>query len=124
MPKATFFFIYLKKKKKRLLEAARVEFSRVPLKDASIANIVKIAGIPRGSFYQYFEDKEDLYFYYFETVRRDSSRDMIQLMKEADGDLFKGIRIVFYKDDPRYLSGRKCCVLSKFVHEYGLSCFP
>lgn len=96
MPKQTFFHLP-EEKKKRLLEAARVEFSRVPLKDASIANIVRIAEIPRGSFYQYFEDKEDLYFYYFETVRRDSSRDMIQLMKEADGDLFKGFELYFTK---------------------------
>ena len=44
MPKQTFFHLP-EEKKKRLLEAARVEFSRVPLKDASIANIVKIAEI-------------------------------------------------------------------------------
>ena len=96
MPTQTFFHLP-EEKKKRLLEAARVEFSRVSLKDASIANIVKIAEIPRGSFYQYFEDKEDLYYYYFETVRRDSSRDMIQLMKEVDGDLFKGFELYFTK---------------------------
>lgn len=96
MPTQTFFHLP-EEKKKRLLEAARVEFSRVPLKDASVANIVKIAEIPRGSFYQYFEDKEDLYYYYFETVRRDSSRDMIQLMKEVDGDLFKGFELYFTK---------------------------
>lgn len=60
MPTQTFSICL--KKNKRLIEAARIEFSRVPLKEASIANIVKLADIPRGSFYQYFEDKEDLYF--------------------------------------------------------------
>lgn len=60
MPTQTFSICL--KKTKRLIEAARIEFSRVPLKEASIANIVKLADIPRGSFYQYFEDKEDLYF--------------------------------------------------------------
>ena len=65
MPKQTFFHLP-EEKKKRLLEAARVEFSRVPLKDSSIANIVKIAEIPRGSFYQYFESKEDLLRIYLE----------------------------------------------------------
>ncbi|MGC3221300.1 TetR/AcrR family transcriptional regulator, partial [Enterococcus faecium] len=73
-----------------LIEAARIEFSSVPLKEASIANIVKLADIPRGSFYLYFEDKEDLYFYYFETMRRDSSKHMLQLMKESEGVQFKG----------------------------------
>lgn len=96
MPTQTFFHLP-KEKQKRLIEAARIEFSRVPLKEASIANIVKLADIPRGSFYQYFEDKEDLYFYYFETMRRDSSKDMLQLMKESDGDLFKGFESYFSK---------------------------
>ncbi|MEY8445493.1 TetR/AcrR family transcriptional regulator [Enterococcus ratti] len=96
MPTQTFFHLP-EEKKKRLLEAAKIEFSRVPLKDASIANIVKIAEIPRGSFYQYFENKEDLYYYYFETLRRDSSRDMIQLMKEVNGDLFQGFELYFTK---------------------------
>lgn len=91
------FFHLPEEKQKRLLEAARIEFSRVPLKDASIANIVKIAEIPRGSFYQYFEDKEDLYYYYFETVRRDSSKDMFQLIKDVDGDLFEGFELYFTK---------------------------
>ena len=99
MPTQTFFHLP-KEKQKRLIEAARIEFSRVPLKEASIANIVKLADIPRGSFYQYFEDKEDLYFYYFETMRRDSSKDMLQLMKESDGDLFKGFESYFSKVAP------------------------
>ncbi len=93
----TDIFPFAERKTKRLIEAARIEFSRVPLKEASIANIVKLADIPRGSFYQYFEDKEDLYFYYFETMRRDSSKDMLQLIKESDGDLFKGFESYFSK---------------------------
>ena len=56
-------------KQQRLLDA-QIEFSRHSLQEASIANIVKLAEIPRGSFYQYFENKEDLYFYYFATLRK------------------------------------------------------
>lgn len=44
MPTQTFFHLP-KEKQKRLIEAARIEFSRVPLKEASIANIVKLADI-------------------------------------------------------------------------------
>ena len=54
------------------------EFSRLPLKDASIANIIKDAEIPRGSFYQYFENKEDLYYYYFHTLKKNSQRDLLK----------------------------------------------
>lgn len=62
MPKETFFHL-TDEKKSRIMSAAKKEFSRVPLSEASIARIIKDAEIPRGSFYQYFEDKEDLYFY-------------------------------------------------------------
>jgi AcrR family transcriptional regulator len=104
MPTQTFFHLP-DEKQRRLLEAARTEFSRVPLKEASIANIVKLADIPRGSFYQYFEDKEDLYFYYFETLRQDSSRDMLKIMREADGDLFVGFEVYFSKMIREILEG-------------------
>ena len=72
MPTDTFFHLPLDKQK-RILSAAKKEFSRVPLKDASIANIIKDAEIPRGSFYQYFENKEDLYYYYFHTLKKKQS---------------------------------------------------
>ena len=59
MPTNTFFHLP-EEKQQRLLDAAQIEFSRHSLQEASIANIVKLAGIPRGSFYQYFENKADL----------------------------------------------------------------
>lgn len=48
-------------KKERLMNAMIDEFSQVPFSHASINKIIKEAGIPRGSFYQYFADKEDAY---------------------------------------------------------------
>ena len=47
-------------KKQAILEAAVHEFSRVPYSSASINQIIKEADISRGSFYTYFEDKQDL----------------------------------------------------------------
>ncbi|WP_225350832.1 TetR/AcrR family transcriptional regulator [Lacticaseibacillus camelliae] len=61
MPKPTFFRL-AETKRKRLIKAAYDEFSRASFQDASISNIIKEAGIPRGSFYQYFEDKSDIFF--------------------------------------------------------------
>ncbi len=61
MPTNTFFHLP-EEKQQRLLDAAQIEFSRHSLQEASIANIVKLAEIPRGSFYQYFENKEDFIF--------------------------------------------------------------
>ena len=62
MPTDTFNKLPEEKKTKVIL-AAKKEFTRASLKEASIKNIVEEAGIARGSFYQYFESKEDLLQY-------------------------------------------------------------
>lgn len=62
MPKQTFFNLP-KEKRDRIIAAAKEVFSKNSYEEASINQIVKLAQIPRGSFYQYFEDKDDLYGY-------------------------------------------------------------
>lgn len=88
MPNQTFFHLS-KDKQDTLIQAAKKEFSRVPLHEASIANIIKDAGIPRGSFYQYFEDKEDLFFYLLNNLAQINNERTISLLKEKKGDLFE-----------------------------------
>ncbi|MBS4031575.1 MAG: TetR/AcrR family transcriptional regulator [Clostridiales bacterium] len=62
MPKDT--FNNLSAEKKRIIfDAAVQEFSTRRFSEASINQIIKTAGISRGSFYQYFNDKEDIYLY-------------------------------------------------------------
>ena len=56
-------------KRRRFLDAAWEEFSGARFTDVSINQIVRRAGIPRGSFYQYFSDKEALFAYLLEEVR-------------------------------------------------------
>ncbi|MEA4893126.1 MAG: TetR/AcrR family transcriptional regulator [Peptococcaceae bacterium] len=62
MPKETFFRLP-EEKRRRIYQAAVEEFAAYRFSDASINRMVKAAGIPRGSFYQYFKNKEDLYLY-------------------------------------------------------------
>lgn len=69
MPKDLFFTLS-QEKQLRIIEAAIEEFSKVIYHDASINQIIKNAEISRGSFYQYFEDKDDLYFYIIENVTK------------------------------------------------------
>lgn len=57
-------------KKSRLFDAALQEFSIRTFSQASINQIVRNAGISKGSFYQYFKDKEDLYLYVLGMVAR------------------------------------------------------
>lgn len=62
MPSKT--FINLSQHKKELLErAALEEFSKYTYEQISINRIIQSIGMPRGSFYLYFADKEDLYLY-------------------------------------------------------------
>jgi len=56
-------------KRERIFAAAINEFAQRNIQSASLSNIVAEAGIARGSIYQYFRDKEDIYIYVFETLR-------------------------------------------------------
>ena len=88
MPSDTFLRLN-EDKKKKLLDASFKEFSLNNFNDASINRIIKEAGISRGSFYMYFEDKKDLYFYlleqYGEILADKKKKDLIK----NRGDLFK-----------------------------------
>lgn len=62
MPKSTFNNLS-KEKREQIMEAALDEFSSNSYAEASINRICKACQIAKGSFYQYFEDKLDLYTY-------------------------------------------------------------
>lgn len=62
MPKQTFLNLP-DEKRKALLEIALDEFANNDYNTASVSKIVEKAGIAKGSVYQYFEDKQDLFLY-------------------------------------------------------------
>lgn len=62
MPKNRFFSLDISKQK-RIEESAIAEFAENGYEKSSVHRIVENASISTGSFYQYFEDKKDLYFY-------------------------------------------------------------
>lgn len=83
-------FLRLPEEKKcRFLEAAWEEFTRVPFSEASINQIVLRARVPRGSFYQYFESKDDLFAYLQQTVLEYLIAEYCRFMREANGDIFQ-----------------------------------
>jgi len=62
MPKETFF--NLPEQKRQMIEDAAIdEFATWRYDNASINRIVEACQIAKGSFYQYFDDKKDLYKY-------------------------------------------------------------
>ena len=87
MPNSTFFRLP-QEKRERLLEAAALEFSRVNFADASINRIIQGAHIPRGSFYQYFSDKQDLFLYLLDSLRDSYIDTLDAALAQVNGDVF------------------------------------
>lgn len=94
MPNATFFRLP-QEKQERLLQAAQEEFTRVNFAEASINRIVKEAKIPRGSFYQYFADKDDLFFFLLESLRESYVTKLYTALEQAKGDMFRMPQLMF-----------------------------
>ncbi|WP_078544513.1 TetR/AcrR family transcriptional regulator [Litchfieldia alkalitelluris] len=106
MPKITFHNLPDDKKQK-LIQAVKKEFSRVPVYEASISNIIKTANIPRGSFYQYFEDKEDAYYYLLNEMVLELNNVFIALLTKHEGNLFEAMvdlfKLIIDEDENFYL---------------------
>lgn len=75
-------------KKQIIREAAIKEFARVPFDKASINQIIQNADISRGSFYTYFEDKQDVVRYIFEENSRRLRECCEEELKRNQGDFF------------------------------------
>ena len=87
MPKETFLKLS-EEKKQKVLNAAKREFARVPIEQVSIKNIVENAEIARGSFYQYFESKEDLLAYILKENADEIDTKIKNKIYETKGDVF------------------------------------
>ena len=90
MPKETFLNLP-KEKKEKITKAILKEFSRENFNKASISNIIKEAKIPRGSFYQYFEDKEDAIKYTIENFIETEKKQMKKILEKNNGDIFQAM---------------------------------
>ena len=94
MPKKTFYNL-APEKRELISAAARKEFARVPLAEASIARIIKDADIPRGSFYQYFEDKDDLFTQIAAEEVKEKFVSFTNKVIQKEGDLLSAVEEFF-----------------------------
>ncbi|MFW6006494.1 MAG: TetR/AcrR family transcriptional regulator [Halanaerobiales bacterium] len=83
MPKETFFNLP-EAKKRRVVEAALDEFAQNTYYKASINRIVKKADIAKGSFYQYFADKKDIYRYIINIIGQRKLKYLQQVIENMD----------------------------------------
>lgn len=78
-------------KKSAIIEACLVEFGESGVINASTNSIVKKCGISKGSLFKYFETKDDLCFYLFETVTNEMLSDLSEKMENFSTELFQKI---------------------------------
>ena len=94
MPSSTFLNLPAEKQEK-LLKAATREFSHRPFNEASINQIIKEAGIPRGSFYMYFQDKEDLFRYLLRGYVDQLFMLLEEFLLQNGGDIFQALLALY-----------------------------
>ena len=87
MPKSTFYNLN-EEKREKIKRALKNEFTKHTFEKASISNIIEEANIPRGSFYQYFEDKEDALKYIIEDFLNDEKEKIKEFLIQNEGNIF------------------------------------
>jgi len=83
MPKKTFLNIS-KEKKEKITKVAIEEFAKYTYLNASINRIVENSEIAKGSFYQYFEDKKDMYEYILEVAWKKKNEVLSDVLKKTN----------------------------------------
>ncbi|PKK39472.1 hypothetical protein ABB02_01321 [Clostridiaceae bacterium JG1575] len=90
MPKPTFHQLP-KKKHDRIRAACRNEFLAHPFPEASVSNIIKELSIARGSFYQYFDNLAECYYYILSLEDIDVHNIFSKELTSSGGDLFNAL---------------------------------
>lgn len=89
MPKDTFFNLPSEKQEK-IMRAAIHEFSKHGFEKGNVGDIAKSAAVAKGSMYQYFEDKKELFLYSvrwsLELLMKKGGKYLI--MQDKDMDIF------------------------------------
>lgn len=83
MPKETFFNLP-EEKRSLICEVAVNEFAEYSFENASINRIVAASGIAKGSFYQYFQDKSDLFLYLLQMAAAEKSNFISPLLTNPE----------------------------------------
>jgi AcrR family transcriptional regulator len=97
MPQETFFNLH-KDKRSLIISAAMHEFSEASYNSASINQICKKSNIAKGSFYQYFTDKLDLYVYIMTLAIEEKIKFFSKVIAEFHTlTLLEQIRLLFIK---------------------------
>ncbi len=72
------------------------EFASHSYNKASLSRVVARAGIAKGSMYQYFEDKKDLYLYLFDLAAREKMAYIENHKGEDNGDFYTVLECILH----------------------------
>ncbi|MGM0437900.1 MAG: TetR/AcrR family transcriptional regulator [Bacillota bacterium] len=107
MPTDTFFNLP-EEKKKRIIDAALDEFSEHSYHQARVSKIVNKAEIPKGSFYQYFNNKKEIFIYIIDIMGEKKLKYLEDIIvKQPEMEFFEFLEklykngLKFAKDHPR-----------------------
>lgn len=83
-------------KREELINAALVEFGDKGYDNASLNNILKEAGISKGTFYYHFKNKEDLYIYLYDILAEEKMNFFNKNINPGDfnKDIFTLLKIM------------------------------
>ncbi|PAT01112.1 hypothetical protein CI105_08255, partial [Candidatus Izimaplasma bacterium ZiA1] len=115
MPKNAFFNIS-EEKRKRFIEVSIDEFTTKSFETVSVNSIIKRLDIPRGSFYSYFENLEDLFTYLFKSIREDRIIYARTLVNDSNNDYFTFIKKLFAYDFDKFKSECKYSLFRNYIH--------
>lgn len=119
MPKDTFFNLP-EDKRTLICHVAIDEFAAYSFDQASINRIVAKSGIAKGSFYQYFKNKKDLFLYLLQLAAEEKLNYLAPVMRNPEqDDFFTLLRelylagIQFAVEHPQYAEISKKLLASK-----------
>ncbi len=101
MPSNTFFNLD-SSKQQTLIANSLKEFATKKYHEVSINKIIANSNIPRGSFYMYFKDKEDLFEYLIELNTKEINSIIKNLLIKNQGDLYKTFKSLFEEITKKY----------------------
>ncbi|MBN2299974.1 MAG: TetR/AcrR family transcriptional regulator [Acholeplasmataceae bacterium] len=113
MPTNTYYNI-AEKKQKKLIEVGVDIFSKNPFENVDIQMVVNKAGLPRGSFYAYFENLEDYYNLVISTLRTDRIKKVSNLAEGFKGNLFDFLIKLFKYDIVQYAFDERKLLLTHY----------
>lgn len=95
MPKHTFLNLP-EEKRERFITAAIDEFADNDYQTASISRLCKTVGIAKGSFYQYFEDKQDLVRFLIDLSVKEKEVLLAEIpIPDSEAGFFEKLRWMF-----------------------------